>query len=121
MKYIILLLVLSLVLAGCGSYGPVRTYTFKKERVDQSLEGNRGYVEGTPPPASEALETRKRTIIGIDVELPPYKEEERGSVVKERPLTKEGLVKEKPVMQLLPPKEEYIKGEKVEDEEEWIK
>lgn len=45
-------------------------YTFKKDRVDQSLDGgNRGYISGTPPAEPEDRNT-KRTLIGVDIELP---------------------------------------------------
>ena len=43
-------------------------YTFRKKRVDQELEGNRGYIMGSPPPPPERKSTR--TIIGVDIELP---------------------------------------------------
>jgi hypothetical protein len=46
----------------------IDVYTFKKKRVDQELEGNRGYIMGTPPPPPERKSTR--TIIGVDIELP---------------------------------------------------
>jgi hypothetical protein len=59
--------VLGFALAECA--GAVDVYTFKKERVDQELKGNRGYLMGQPP-AVETSASRKRTLIGVDVEVP---------------------------------------------------
>ena len=64
---LIAIMVLNLVLAGCSN---VRTYIFKKERVDQEMSGNRGYIVGTPPPQPAIREIPKRTMIGIDIEIP---------------------------------------------------
>lgn len=47
----------------------IEIYTFRKERVDQEVRGNRGYIMGTPPSKPER-KPRKRTLIGIDIELP---------------------------------------------------
>ena len=58
-------------LSGCGAN--VRTYTFEIDRPDQKLEGNKGYLMGQPPAKKVKRET-KRTIIGVDVELPTTKE-----------------------------------------------
>ncbi|MFH1847286.1 MAG: hypothetical protein ABH869_07020 [Candidatus Omnitrophota bacterium] len=48
----------------------ITIYTFTKERVDQDLKGNRGYVFGKVPKTEQA-EKRKamRTLIGIDIDL----------------------------------------------------
>jgi len=64
---VIALLLVTVALAGCSN---VRTYTFTKERVDQAPKGNRGYVMGTPPPVSEDGPVKRRTLIGIDIEIP---------------------------------------------------
>ena len=48
--------------------GAIEIYTFKKERVDQDLDGNRGYIMGTPP-SRKNMGSRKRTLIGVDIEL----------------------------------------------------
>ena len=45
-------------------------YTFKKDRVDQSLTGNRGYISGEPKDLPEEKRNLKRTLIGVDIELP---------------------------------------------------
>ncbi|UCD55809.1 MAG: hypothetical protein JSV93_03230 [Candidatus Omnitrophota bacterium] len=66
MKFLIIaILLLSVTLSGCYT---MRTYTFKRDRVDQQIEGNRGYAMGAPPLAAEG-ETPKRTLIGIDIEM----------------------------------------------------
>jgi hypothetical protein len=75
MKRIVALVLICVLLAGCAD---VRTYTFKKDRVDQRIAGNRGYFHGTPPPAPVMDEVPKRTLIGIDIEIPvlPYEKVE---------------------------------------------
>jgi len=50
--------------------GCLRTYSFKKERVDQEIAGNRGTIMGDAPPAQAKETPTDRTIIGVDVELP---------------------------------------------------
>ena len=72
MKNFILLFVIAAFLAGCASTPgtkPIEVYTFQKDRVDQKLSGNQGYLEGDAPPITEPRKT-KRTLIGIDVEVP---------------------------------------------------
>jgi len=56
-----------MTLVGCSG---VRIYEIKKDRVDQRVEGNRGYIKGTPPPAPIKGGVPKRTLIGIDMEVP---------------------------------------------------
>ncbi|GEM_PF-1210796 len=63
----VVILLFSIVLSGCSG---ARIYTFEKDRVDQRTEGNRGYVKGTPPPEPVKKSTAKRTMIGIDMEVP---------------------------------------------------
>lgn len=62
---------LLLLIVGCGA--SVRTYTFEVERPDQEMSGNRGYLRGELPPA-ERTEKPKRTIVGVDIELPTREE-----------------------------------------------
>ena len=62
---LVALLLASITLGGCYT---MRTYTFKKDRVDQEVEGNRGYIMGTPPPAPAMKRVPKRTFIGVDIE-----------------------------------------------------
>lgn len=64
---LILCLLLTIFLTGC-----VKTYTYQVEREDQELSGNRGVIMGEEPePALDRKTTR--TMLGIDVELPPSK------------------------------------------------
>ncbi len=64
---LIAVLLASMVLSGCSG---ARIYTFKKDRVDQRTKGNRGYIKGTPPPEPIRKGVAKRTLIGIDMEVP---------------------------------------------------
>lgn len=49
----------------------VEVYTFKKDRVDQDLSsGNRGYISGEPKDIPEKKRNLKRTLIGVDIEVP---------------------------------------------------
>ena len=81
-------LLISIVLAGCSNVGS--PYLITKDRVDQEIEGNRGYLMGTPPPApARGGDVPKRTLIGIDVEIPilpgekGYKTSYTGPVIRE--------------------------------------
>jgi len=65
----ILLLVSSFIAAGCASE-KVSVYTFQKARVDQSIKGNEGYLMGQPPAGEQTQRSSKRTLIGVDIELP---------------------------------------------------
>lgn len=47
----------------------IDVYTFKKDRVDQELSGNQGYLSGAPQGPAEERKS-KRTLIGVDIELP---------------------------------------------------
>ena len=59
-----------LSMAGCAR---ITSQVVEKPRVDQQLEqGNRGYLAGTAPPASERTGTRQ--MIQTDVELPTANE-----------------------------------------------
>lgn len=60
----VLCLVLALVLSGCI----VRAYKQVKERVDQDVAGNRGYLQGNVPP-EEAKTPRTRETYVVEVEL----------------------------------------------------
>ncbi|MFH1552329.1 MAG: hypothetical protein ABID83_01645 [Candidatus Omnitrophota bacterium] len=115
-KIFALLVVASFITAGCASTGqkPVEVYTFKKDRVDQEITGNRGYLKGTPPPLPEDRDTQ-RTLIGVDIELPARligeDDEEAGETVKTEPEKAPAPVKKTPTK----PKKACAK------EEGWIK
>jgi nucleoid-associated protein YgaU len=57
-----------LVLSGCV----VRTYPLTRDRVDQDLSGNRGYLQGQAPAGEERprKETRRTQIIEIELSSP---------------------------------------------------
>jgi LysM repeat protein len=62
---------LAILLSGCV----VRTYELTKERVDQDLAGNRGYLSGGAPQSSEVSErptTRTTRVVEVEVH-PPIK------------------------------------------------
>ena len=67
------------LLSGCV----VRTYTQVKERVDQDLSGNRGYIQGKVPPQEVSARPTTRSTKVVEIELhPPFKFE------KAKPQTK---------------------------------
>lgn len=59
------LLAASLILSGCT----VRSYSLTKDRVDQDISGNRGYLKGQPPAGSEKERKSTRTTQIVEVEL----------------------------------------------------
>lgn len=60
------------LISGCASTGdePVSVYTFQKDRVDQKVTGNQGYLTGDAPEKSSEGRKTTRTLIGVDIELP---------------------------------------------------
>ena len=67
--FVVLVLVIGMV-ASSGVADAIEIYKFKKARVDQSLKGNRGFLSGKPEGLPESAGCRKRTLIGVDIELP---------------------------------------------------
>ncbi|MFH1995453.1 MAG: hypothetical protein ABIJ27_00470 [Candidatus Omnitrophota bacterium] len=64
----------SIALSGC-TVSPV--YVMEKERDDQEMvRGNRGYLQGDPPPAEERAGL-KRSFLAVDVELYDKEEAEK--------------------------------------------
>ena len=53
------------VLSGCV----VRTYPLTKDRVDQDLTGNRGYIQGQAPAGEEKERKTTRTTQVVEIEL----------------------------------------------------
>lgn len=107
--------------------GAVDVYTFKKERVDQELDGNRGYIMGTAPEIKERG-SRKRTLIGVDVELPVTAKEEVKAEVSESEVPVEATVVSVPeevkaeIIEVSPYEEKVTEVEiQEESEDEWIK
>lgn len=82
----ITVLLFGVMLAGCSD---VKTYVIHEDRVDQEMQGNRGYLLGTPPAATAKKKFDKRTLLGIDVEVPllpgekGYKPSGGGSMIRE--------------------------------------
>lgn len=65
---------LALVLSGCV----VRTYPLVRDRVDQELDaGNRGFIQGQGPDATDRKSTRTTRI--VEIELHPPVKFEKGS------------------------------------------
>jgi len=89
---LIAFLLVSVILTGCSG---ARIYTFEKDRVDQRTEGNRGYITGTPPAEPVKKDVPKRTLIGIDMEIPllpgekGYKPTYEGKVIREKDIKME--------------------------------
>ncbi len=84
-----LCLLFAFILTGCAG---VKTYTYETDRVDQDLSrGNRGVIMGD---VSMDKPERKstRTMVGVDVILPPSKE-----YTKRKGVLEEGLTEERPV------------------------
>ena len=117
---LILCLLLVISLAGCA-----RTYTYQVERKDQVLRGNRGVMMGEIP-ESELDRKRTRTMLGIDVILPPSeeykarKEALEEKLVRERVIIEEEIIEEEPVARLEAEEglEEFIAEEVIEEVEE---
>jgi apolipoprotein N-acyltransferase len=75
MLLIIAILMMIVFLVGC-----IRTTTVVKERLDQELKGNRGYIQGNIPAYIKGKEIPStRTIMQIEIELPPYEKWERSN------------------------------------------
>ncbi len=82
-RSVVLFAVLVLV-SGCAS---VDMYTFKKDRVDQELRGNQGFMSGQAPDVQGSRQL-KRTLFGVDIELKGLsgaEEEETVEEVKSEP------------------------------------
>jgi nucleoid-associated protein YgaU len=103
---LILCLVLGFALSGCSN---VKTYTYEVDRVDQDLSrGNKGYIMGE---GDEEIPERKptRTMVGVDVELPPskeYKARKEGleeEIARKEPVRVEEIEEEEPVVTLTVP------------------
>ena len=67
---ILLIFVFVMTLFSADIAGAVKVYTFKKDRVDQSLSGNRGYITGRPEGLTEEAGTPQRTLFGVDIAVP---------------------------------------------------
>lgn len=79
------ILILSFILSGCV----VRTYPVTKERVDQHLTGNRGYLKGDAPKQEAKERKTTRTTRVVEVELYSPIKFERAPKAKTREKTAE--------------------------------
>lgn len=108
---LVFIFVVSLFLAHTSS--AIDVYTFKKDRVDQEITGNQGYISGNPPKAPDTM-GRKRTLIGVDVELPVTSQDIEGEEEYVSPAQEKKTLPEKKAKEV---KEKAVK----ETEEDWIK
>jgi len=72
MRKIFLLLVVAVVLLSTKAFAEenfLEVYTFKKDRVDQEIKGNRGYLSGEAPEINEKNRKTQRTLIGVDIQV----------------------------------------------------
>ena len=83
---------LVLVLSGCV----VRTYPITRDRIDQDLTGNRGYLAGQAPAGEEPKERKStRTTQVIEVEISSPIKFEKGPKKQVPEITKESATEEK--------------------------
>jgi nucleoid-associated protein YgaU len=66
LKFLVVWLIFSFFISGCV----VRTYRVTKDRVDQELKGNLGYLKGSPK-ETPSIQKTKRTIQQVEIELYP--------------------------------------------------
>ncbi|MCU0651756.1 MAG: LysM peptidoglycan-binding domain-containing protein [Candidatus Omnitrophica bacterium] len=81
-------LALCFLLSGCV----VRTYEATKDRVDQNLSGNRGYLKGAVPATQEPVAkktTRTTRVVEIEIHPPIRFEKSPKLKIDESPLLKE--------------------------------
>ena len=64
--YLAVVLCAAMALVGCEKIS--KPYIMTVDRVDQKVEGNRGYLKGTPPPAQDRTGL-KRPLIAVDMDL----------------------------------------------------
>ncbi|MBU0571404.1 MAG: hypothetical protein KJ995_00435 [Candidatus Omnitrophica bacterium] len=134
-KILISIIAVSFLITGCRS---VDVYTFKKDRVDQTVEGNKGYLKGTAPELQAKANSPQRTMIGVDIELPgPCAQTEKsearfkkGEAIPECPTKAEADDANIPrpkkqtqdrVDEKKKPETVVVETIEVETEEEWIK
>ena len=64
--YLALIVCSAVALVGCEKIS--KPYIMTVDRVDQKVDGNRGYLKGTPPPEQERTNL-KRPLIAVDMDL----------------------------------------------------
>ena len=83
-RYLAVIVCAAMALVGCEKIS--KPYIMTVDRADQKVEGNRGYLKGTPPPAVDHTGS-KRSLIAVDMDLIDIK----GKPAKDTVLiTKEG-------------------------------
>ena len=68
MKFLSLALIVCVALVAAGCEKISKPYIMTVDRTDQKVDGNRGYLKGTPPPAGDNS-GRKRSLIAVDMDL----------------------------------------------------
>ena len=68
MKLLALVLIACIALTAIGCERISKPYIMTVDRTDQKVEGNRGYLKGTPPPEQER-KNLKRPLIAVDMDL----------------------------------------------------
>jgi len=63
---LVILLCFTIALVGCERIS--KPYIMTVDRVDQVVEGNKGFLKGTPPPSPERA-NRTRPLIAVDMDL----------------------------------------------------
>lgn len=127
----VLLIICCFLMAGCSKNVQVTkgidVYTFKKDRVDQDLTGNRGFA-GEPTKEPDKPRNTKRTLIGVDIEMPSSligERSEEGEAIADaasKPAPAAPAVKGKtPAPSSKPEPETIVIEEEEITEEEWIK
>ena len=109
-----LIIAIGVFISGCGTtkFGidTVKVYKTKKDRVDQSITGNRGYIVGESPEGPVPERKRQRTMIIVDIDVPD--DFIIGEIGKDLP-EEEDAPSEKT--------SGYVTREEITESEEWIK
>ena len=66
LRCLALIVCAAVALVGCEKIS--KPYIMTVDRTDQKVEGNRGYLKGTPPPPEDNT-GRKRSFIAVDMDL----------------------------------------------------
>jgi len=72
MKALLVAIIGILFMVGITGCNVSKPYVITKDRVDQQLNGNRGYLKGTPPPEKDRGNL-KRQFLAVDIDLPEIK------------------------------------------------
>jgi len=97
-----LILILTTMLFTLGCY--VRTYTVLKERPDQEMTGNRGYLLGQPPAEEREITPRKTYVMEVEFGKSPNVEIEKTNVESPylEPVKEKTKAEEPAVIEVLP-------------------